>query len=501
MRDLKPYSCIHNLPILYPDETLYSWCGTVHSWNPCVSVLETSFQLFQKYYAGLLHDFPAHLDTLHKTTKGLLAPNPEILALEHSLFGYFLPWIPNEKSRRILWAAVHENNSHVKYHMGIPASRVGGLHPLKFCYACIKEDEDRFGRPFWHVQHQNPSTFICLKHQLPLSTVKHDRTPVHERRWLLPSQITALQSESLKIISTRKLEKLYKLATIASHVLHLEIGYLTGERLAQTYQYALQNQGCLTNGGSVKGKSLTNLIVAYYGSLLPLLSSKVKINFDDGITEMASKLARHTPRPGHPFKHCLLISALFDTWEDFISNFEKTTSFPKIKNQLNTQLHNLNAEKNKQKILRYMIDKGLSATQTAYAFGISTTTVLQMAKAAGIKISIRPKRIKGHLKATVESMLANGTEKHKICKDTKVSIVTINRMLAASPQLAKLRTEKLITSEATIRRKRFQLLIKQNRNVPLKRIRKIPENDFTWLYRHDNDWLKALLKSHGVKRH
>ena len=95
-----------NLPILYPEETLYSWCAQVHAWNGNPSVLNTSKQLFGSPYSGLLHDFPANLKVLHEKTFGLL-PDSIDLALNHTLLGYYLPFHEKTASFKILKGVIN----------------------------------------------------------------------------------------------------------------------------------------------------------------------------------------------------------------------------------------------------------------------------------------------------------------------------------------------------------------------------------------------------------
>ena len=55
------------------------------------------------------------------------------------------------------------------------------FHPLKWCEACAKEDARRCGRAYWHVDHQAPTTWVCLKHDRGLRWLEG-----RYRRWVLP---------------------------------------------------------------------------------------------------------------------------------------------------------------------------------------------------------------------------------------------------------------------------------------------------------------------------
>jgi hypothetical protein len=90
-----------NLPRLQPGQTLYSWCGAVHRWNGNVDVRETSRQRFGVPYAGLLHDFPFHLDALGEHTSNLMGSVRRI-ALRRTLLGYFLAMATEDVAQRVL---------------------------------------------------------------------------------------------------------------------------------------------------------------------------------------------------------------------------------------------------------------------------------------------------------------------------------------------------------------------------------------------------------------
>ena len=127
-----------NLPRLQPGQTLYSWCGAVHRWNGNVDVRETSRQLFGAPYAGLLHDLPSHLDALAERTSNLMG-SVRLLALRRTLLGYFLATATEDVAQRTLRLTHAGAATHLNMLLGIPASRVGGFHPLKACPLCCDE--------------------------------------------------------------------------------------------------------------------------------------------------------------------------------------------------------------------------------------------------------------------------------------------------------------------------------------------------------------------------
>jgi hypothetical protein len=173
------------LPTLAARETLYSWCATVHRRSVSGNALSTSRRLFGSNYAGLLHDFPARLDELTRRTERKIG-TPRELALGHTLLGYFLPFCVAGTAEALLSGVAKGAVSDIKMRLGIPASGIGGYHPMRWCSDCARRDRHKIGWPLWYIDQQCPSTLVCTEHQRPLIQTWHPISPVHRREWLVP---------------------------------------------------------------------------------------------------------------------------------------------------------------------------------------------------------------------------------------------------------------------------------------------------------------------------
>ena len=166
------------LPALSAGETLYSWCATFHRRACNGSALATGECLFGASHAGLMHDFPSHLGTLVERTGGQIG-TARALALQHTLLGYFLPFLASVRAESLLMGVTVGAIPGLKARLGILASGIGGYHPLRCFSECIKEDQEKIGWPLWHLEHQLPSVLVCCKHVRPLIQYRHHITPVH----------------------------------------------------------------------------------------------------------------------------------------------------------------------------------------------------------------------------------------------------------------------------------------------------------------------------------
>jgi len=132
---------LHIVPALGVDETLYSWCATVHFRIGFHNARTTSELLFGRPYAALLHDFPAYVGHLATRTDNLLG-DARNLALSHTLLGHFLVLVEKAEANCIIERVIEGSMPHLKMRIGITGAGLGGSHWLKFCPQCVKSDRE-----------------------------------------------------------------------------------------------------------------------------------------------------------------------------------------------------------------------------------------------------------------------------------------------------------------------------------------------------------------------
>lgn len=290
-----------NIPALYANETLYNWAGVVHAWNANTDVRETSRQLYGAPYAALLHDFPSYLNALDERLEHRIGSTRH-LALYHTLLGYFLPIQDPNVATDILDSVCSGGFSSLKYKLGIPASGVGGHHHLRGCPHCFEEDEAIHGRAYWHVEHQFPSTLVCVKHRCNLRVAWDPITPVHRRGWILPQMGLDRQWIEIPIMDSLQTEKLLRLAAFSSSWASLEPGSLDRSVLAATYQTVLKSRGLATPSGNLRLASFVAEVRSYYAGLETLPGFEVLQSVRPDWPGLAGSLARRIPKRGAPVK-------------------------------------------------------------------------------------------------------------------------------------------------------------------------------------------------------
>lgn len=478
---------LRNLPPLVQDQTLYSWCGLAHAWNGLNSV-ETSQRLFGSPSAALIHDFPAHLATLDGKTKGQLG-NPRTLALSHTLLGYFLPLVNPDVAATILHRTHEGTMPELKMKLGITASGIGGHHPLKGCSACFDEDEATHGFAYWHVAHQFPSVMVCETHKLPLLMAWDPITPVHRRGWLLPRGGLSKRWIEISIDSELQMERLLRLAAFSARFSELSPGSLDGSILAKAYQAALRGRGLATVGGNLRLSALIEATRTHYRGVETLPGFEALQSVTPDWPGLAGALTRRKPRPGHPLKHLLLISMLFERWEDFLSTYDHSG----IPTEPPASSVTEDPDSVRTDAFHKLVSKGESIRSASSELGISTTTGVKWAKQLGLAFTPRAKTFSEEKKAIARKMLQNGKESATVAEAVGVSRVSVNRLLASEVELQEAWTFARFLVRQKQARRRFMLVLKQYPGLVTHEIRRLPDNRYMWLYRNDRDWLREHL--------
>lgn len=173
----------HNLPVLpqiTSDETIYSWCATVHLMTASVSAEKTGLHLLGICHAVRQHDLPATLAHL-PIIQGASATERREILRRHTIAGFYWPFLKEVSRQSVLYAITVGTAQHWRRIL-CAASRTQPIeYPLKWCPTCAEADLNHLGRTYWHVDHQFPTTTICCLHQTPLHQI-----PGRHKRWRLP---------------------------------------------------------------------------------------------------------------------------------------------------------------------------------------------------------------------------------------------------------------------------------------------------------------------------
>ncbi len=159
------------LPALYRDELVYSLLARTcrHSgWHSPKQMLDEAFGSRNVRAGAFLQTELGRLATNLPPARELTAHR---LALENTILNYVTAFQPQEARDWALAAITAENDGadalHVK--LGLAASKVRLPSALRYCPTCRAEMLTRHGELYWRRDHQLPGVLVCLTHGVPLA--------------------------------------------------------------------------------------------------------------------------------------------------------------------------------------------------------------------------------------------------------------------------------------------------------------------------------------------
>lgn len=168
------------LPEIASDETIYSWCATVHRMTNSLNAEKTGLRLLGVRHATRQHDLPASLVHLPIIQGGSSADYVDLLR-RHTIAGFYWPFLSEASRESVINAITNRSSNHWRRAVCATSPTQPIKHPLKWCPKCVDADRDDIGRAYWHVEHQFPTTTTCRVHQAPLSQM-----PGRHKHWVLP---------------------------------------------------------------------------------------------------------------------------------------------------------------------------------------------------------------------------------------------------------------------------------------------------------------------------
>jgi hypothetical protein len=152
------------LPQPFESETLYSWSARFHRLSTNSKSNLTSKQLFKHLSAGFRHDFPTHLNTFSEVTNQIFGAVDNLI-YERTIFSIFSPFLPEKVVESIISEMREGGYSRIKNYLGLRASSISTIAPLKACPTCMRNNSDASSAvAWWHIEHQFPTVRLCPTH-------------------------------------------------------------------------------------------------------------------------------------------------------------------------------------------------------------------------------------------------------------------------------------------------------------------------------------------------
>ncbi len=443
-----------------PDETLFSLCSRQHLVMGNLDPATTSTAVLGLSEKFIKHDIPCGIAALEQNEFHYWG-NAESILLHHTIFSVFVPFQNKTKIEDAIKTIKGDRIDSLKYRLGLVSSGFGAEHPLKACPYCMREDMYAHGVAYWHLTHQYPGMLICPRHQAWLMVSTKSRRWSGRFEWSLPTQDCLVQQASSQKVWSRP-----AFLNLANNVIDLaavgRVMSLEPRAVVATYRTAMLQ----------KGRS---------ASLLDRIEPLRRFHLFDSLPEdekstdsFMNQLIRTPRRSIHPIKHLVLIDWLFDDLHAFIEAYK--TEVARLAQQV------------------------VSAPSRRPDEQVSLSNA-----AVQTKNTPRPKRLKGRLKEDLLLKLGKGISKQELCKEFKITVSTINKLLRAHPVTNAQAIEARQAREIAEHRAEWQHLHGLHPELGVQALRNIIPSLYAWLYRNDKAWLMVeeqnFAKPAQVRKH
>lgn len=356
-------------PEPYPDELLYSILARYHVRSGNTSPKMTMNELFGSISITAVYDLPSHLESLHKNTSFYNEHSLYQLIINHTLYPYYQPFIPPERAQVILKSMKENRGNFIHSIAGIMATSVSTPKYFKFCWKCIKEDQDLYGEIYWHRVHQTPGVKLCTKHG---EFLQDSLVLIHG---LNRHEFVAASFEKCMVKcqdSILNFDEKAKLAYFSKEIEWLFINSIQPRPLnwyQERYISLLYKAGLSSREGFVDQDALFYRFIGFYGNrVLAALGSDVVMNDE---SSWLRAIVRKHRKTFHPIRHLLLIIFLTESFKRFLNVDLNPISLKHIKTMrvkptLNIADNDVNTNKEQYRFLWLELQKkypNLSKTQ------------------------------------------------------------------------------------------------------------------------------------------
>jgi hypothetical protein len=322
-------------PKLYDDELFASGCSRFRDRVNYASHKEVVAELFATTNATAVFDLPSHLGAF---VSALPPKHPctvdgvEGIIYGHTLWPFFEPFLPVERARAIVSDMIGDKPPSIHMQAGIMAGGIAMPPFLQYCDLCVVADSESedVGEPYWHRSHQLSGVDFCPEHLRPLvqsSVPTQNRKTRHQ--FLSADETLGNQKGGLQVpvslVARKHQSKLTRLA--------LDAGWLLARRglgqglstIHDKYNGLLKDCGLANSNGRVRMAELQEAFTTFYpDDLLAHLDCALEQSVGEN---WLHRIVRKPTEAQHPLRHLLLMQFIGCTSEEFFSLTESKQPF------------------------------------------------------------------------------------------------------------------------------------------------------------------------------
>jgi hypothetical protein len=496
-------------PKPYPDEILYSVLARYHIRSGNTNAKDTSRDLFNSSTATATADLPSHLDSLINNLPFLSKHTVESLIQKHTLYPFYAVFLPPERADSVMESMKSENGGNIHSRAGILGHSINTPRYFRFCPVCLEKELQEYGEAYWHRLHQIPGVFICSQHGVPLEDSLVPIQNFNNQEYCAANSQNCPFHEQRKTYSNDTLKKLLTLSRDIGWLLNSHLSSRTREYFRKQYMALLIENGLATAKGRIYRKDLLDRFLFFYGhEFLEILDSTVSYEEEQN---WLFDIARKNERSFHPVRHLLMIRFLATSIATFFSTDYEYKPFGKAPWLcLNPAAeHYL-----KPVVTKLVIRQGYHTKKPVGEFSCSCGFVYCRTgpdKTESDKYRIGKVKARGQLwqEKLIELVEVEKLNIYNIAKQLGVDRSTVKRQAAqlslyiprqslyhneSAESQQRLEGNKDCPENLQLKhRSHWKALQQQYRGVSQTTLRHYAPGTYTWLYRHDKEWLDENL--------
>lgn len=236
---------------------------------------------------------------------------------EHTLLPFFSPFLPQGRVTQLHNDMSGACGMGIHMRAGVMASSVPMPVILRLCPTCAEEDREQYGEWFWHSQHQAPGVHVCAKHQVWLEASSIQLANRQTRHEYITAERAGTYLPSSRLVSKTPLEDvLLAIAQSAQWLFEQKPTSQGLEYLRERYVRALAKCDLATFAGRVRISEVLEAFMAFYSEeILAFLHCDLDMQSQDN---WLARLIRKPDSALHPLHHLLLMHFLGGSIADYL---------------------------------------------------------------------------------------------------------------------------------------------------------------------------------------
>ncbi|MGC4378316.1 TnsD family transposase [Fictibacillus sp. Mic-4] len=474
----------------YPDELLYSAIARYHFYSGNLDNKDTLEELFGTRSVIPSMEIGSRFSKLaeklgsHYSIENLLA--------NHTIYPYYAIFLSKGRQIEIL-QDVSGDGKGLYTRLGMVAGSICRKEGLYYCAECARQDNDIYGEPYIHREHQLQGINYCPHHELPLrkyqvatnSRIEYIRFELNQM-----NLSSIYEADLYKEISIQLSKQAYKLLKVPLH-------HISRKEVQLKYRKLLREKHLVTVSNRIRQQELYQMFQnSFPKGFLDKYESGLDI-IDE--YNWLNVITRNVKRHVHPFRHLLMLYFLEQDVGDFIKlNTDEgpfgSGPFP--------CLNRAASHYQKLVIPTVEVTRDYKTKSPIGTFTCSCGFVYaRKGPDQSLEDRFRIGRVKqfGHVwKDKLEQLADKGLSTRSIAKELGVDSKTVKRNLSEDVEISNIVPA---TNQELFAQYKQDIvgMIKKFPQLSRTALRAKCEKQYSYLYRHDKKWLMDALPTKQKK--